>query len=79
MAKNAWETHEKEMCEVMKKGKFKNGDIIEIYKPFLMLIEFMTAFACMYICMVDDSIYFGIAAIFMGWQAGWGNEVHEIY
>ena len=54
----------------MKKGKFKNGDIIEIYKPFLMLIEFMTAFACMYICMVDDSIYFGIAAIFMGWQAG---------
>ena len=55
----------------MKKKEFKEGQTVEIVRPFLMAIQFILAFVLMYMCMTQDYLLFGICSIFFGWQAGW--------
>lgn len=63
----------------MKKKKYKEGQMIDVFKPVLMTIEFLLAFICLYFCMKDDNFIYGVCAIFFGWQAGWGMRVIEYH
>lgn len=58
----------------MKKRELKEGQTVEIFKPFIMAIQFIVAFILMYMCMTQDYLPFGVCSIFFAWQAGWGMK-----
>lgn len=55
----------------MKKKEFKEGQTVEIFRPLLMVIQFIAAFTLMYMCMTQDNVVFGVISVFFGCQAGW--------
>lgn len=55
----------------MKKKKYKEGQTVEIIRPFIMITQLIASFILMYMCMIQDYLPFGVCSIFFGWQAGW--------
>ena len=58
-------------------GKPKNGNIVECIHPFVFFPQMLIAIGLMYMQVKTGILIYGVFAVLISWQAGWGMSIQR--
>lgn len=61
------------------KKKFKEGQIIETFNPFLFYGAIIIAVCLMSYAVYSQQLLFGLGALAFAWQSGWGMTIKRFH
>ena len=61
------------------KNKFKEGQIIETFNPFLFFVALIIAVFLMSYAVHSQQLLFGLGSLAFAWQSGWGMTIKRFH